>query len=199
MTQALVAAAAAVLALAGCAALNALDTEVVELQPLAGRAARPTTYAFERLPSQQANPQAAAGARGRGAARGRGRRLRARRRRRGAPTSACSSARAITATDRSPYDDPFWYGAYGWGPYHRSFYGRYGRGYWGPGWVRTGAPTGATAPGVRATPTPLLRARGRDADPRPQERRAALRGARQQRAAAPPARSACCRRCSRPR
>ena len=123
-----IAAAAAVLALAGCSSLNVLDAQVSSFSRWPeGRA--PATYAFERLPSQQANPQAAAviedSARraveaagfvpaGEGAV----------------PDVSVQIGARITATDRSPYDDPFWYGPY-WGPYPR-YYGRYGRGYWGP-------------------------------------------------------------------
>jgi hypothetical protein len=41
----------------------------------------------------------------------------------------------ITETDRSPFDDPFWYG--GRGIWHRPFaYGRFGRPYFGPGFRR---------------------------------------------------------------
>jgi hypothetical protein len=44
----------------------------------------------------------------------------------------------ITAYDRSPYDDPFWYGYPYW---HRPFgYGRFGRPYWGPYWGPYGGP-----------------------------------------------------------
>ncbi len=39
----------------------------------------------------------------------------------------------VTEFDRSPFDDPFWYGSVG--PFHRPFFhGRYGRSSWGPGW-----------------------------------------------------------------
>jgi len=123
-------AAAAVLALAGCASLNVLDAQVSSFSRWpAGRA--PATYAFERLPSQQANPQAAevledSARRAVEAAgfvpAGEGT----------APDVSVQIGARITATDRSPFDDPFWYGPYGWGSYHRPFYGRYGRGYWGP-------------------------------------------------------------------
>jgi hypothetical protein len=127
-----IAAAAAGLALAGCAALNVLDTEVTSFSRWPADRA-PATYVFERLPSQQANPQAAAvledSARraveaagfvpaGEGAV----------------PDVSVQIGARITATERSPYDDPFWYGPYGWGPYYRPFYGRSGRGYWGPYW-----------------------------------------------------------------
>ena len=132
MTKAPVAAAAAVLALAGCAALNVLDTEVTSFSRWPADRA-PATYVFERLPSQQANPQAAAvledsarrAVEAAGfvpAAEG------------AVPDVSVQIGARITATDRSPYDDPFWYGPYGWGPYYRPFYGRYGRGYWGPYW-----------------------------------------------------------------
>ena len=126
MTRA-IAAAAAAFALAGCASLNVLDAEVSSFSRWpAGRA--PATYAFERLPSQQANPQAAEvledSARRAVEAAGFVPATE------GAPPDVSVQIGArITATDRSPYDDPFWYGP-GWGPY-RSFY-RYGRGYWGP-------------------------------------------------------------------
>jgi hypothetical protein len=125
-----VASAAALVALVGCASLNSLDANVSSFSRWpAGRA--PATYAFERLPSQQANPQAsqmledsarhaveAAGfvPAGEGAE----------------PDVSVQIGARITATDRSPFDDPYWYG-YGYGPYFRPFgYGRYGRPFWGP-------------------------------------------------------------------
>jgi hypothetical protein len=125
-----IAAAAAVLALAGCASLNVLDAEVSSFSRWPADRA-PATYVFERLPSQQANPQAAAvledsarrAVEAAGfvpAAEG------------AVPDVSVQIGARITATDRSPYDDPFWYGPYGWGPYYRGFHGRYGRGYWGP-------------------------------------------------------------------
>ena len=137
------AAVVAVVALAGCASLNSLDAQVSTFSRWPADRA-PATYAFERLPSQQANPQAAqlledtarpaveaAGfvPAAEGAT---------------ADVSVQIGAR-ITAIEPSPFDDPYWYGAYGWGPYYRGFaYGRYGRPYWGPyggpygglGWYR---------------------------------------------------------------
>ena len=53
-----IASAAALAALAGCASLNSLESDVSSYSRWpAGRA--PATYAFERLPSQQAHPQQA--------------------------------------------------------------------------------------------------------------------------------------------
>lgn len=127
--------AAAVLlgALAGCASLGNIDNDVSSFSRWpSGRP--PATYAFERLPSQQAQPQqqqmledsarqAIEGAGFRPAAEG-------------SPADVTVQLGArVTATDRSPFDDPFWYGA--WGPFHGPFgfgrYGRYGAG-WGGGW-----------------------------------------------------------------
>ena len=127
----LVASLAAAAALSGCASLNALDSDVSTFSRWpTGRA--PATYAFERLPSQQANPQqsqvledsarravedagfvpAPEGA---------------------TPDVSIQVGARITATDRSPFDDPFWYG--GLGAYGRPLvYGRYGRPFWGPSW-----------------------------------------------------------------
>jgi hypothetical protein len=126
-----IASAAALVALAGCASLDSLDASVSSFSRWpAGRA--PATYAFERLPSQQANPQAsqvledsarqaveAAGfvPAGEGTE----------------PDVSVQIGARITAADRSPFDDPYWYGPYRYGPYYRAFgYGRYGRPYWGP-------------------------------------------------------------------
>ena len=53
-----IAAALAAAALAGCASLNNVESDVSSFSRWpAGRS--PSTYAFERLPSQQANPQQA--------------------------------------------------------------------------------------------------------------------------------------------
>jgi hypothetical protein len=123
----------AVAALAGCAALYNLDADVSSYSRWpAGRA--PSTYAFERLPSQQARPQQAqmledaarpALERSGLAAAPEG----------GIPDVTVQLGARITETDRSPFDDPFWYG--GRAVWHRPFvYGRYGRPFWGPGWRR---------------------------------------------------------------
>lgn len=123
------AAGVALAALAGCASLNRVDSDVSSYSRWpAGR--QPGTYAFERLPSQQQNPQraqvledaarraiegagfvpAAEGAR---------------------PSVAVQVGARITVTDRGVWDDPFWYGGWGgpWG-FSRPFHPR---GYWGPG------------------------------------------------------------------
>src|SRR5690349_8809305 len=115
--------------LAGCASLHQLDNDVSTWSRWpSGRA--PTTYAFERLPSQQEQPQAqqlledaarpaveAAGF---------------------VPATDPASADVtvqigarITPTDRSPWDDPYW-----WGPgFYRPYgYTRAGRVVWGPPW-----------------------------------------------------------------
>ena len=127
---------AAVLVLGGCASLNSVDNEVSSFSRWpTGRA--PATYAFERLPSQQAAPQQSQLLED--AAR------RAIEEAGFAPVADAGTADVtvqlgarIVETDRSPFDDPFWYGAYG--GWHRPFGGlRYGRPYWGgwgPGWGR---------------------------------------------------------------
>ena len=123
---------AATAALAGCASLNSIDADVSSFSRWpAGRVA--TSYAFERLPSAQAQPQQAqmledvarpaveaAGfvAAPEGSV---------------ADVTVLVGAR-ITETDRSPFDDPFWYG--GFGTWHRPFAGRFGRPLGGPGWRR---------------------------------------------------------------
>jgi len=116
-------------ALAGCASLNSIVNDVSSYSHWpAGRA--PSSYAFERLPSQQANPQqaqmledaarrAVESAGFAPAAEG------------AVPDVTIQIGARITSYELSPFDDPFWYG--GRGVWHRPFgYGRYGRPYWGP-------------------------------------------------------------------
>lgn len=123
--------------LAGCASFNAISNDVSSYSRWpAGRA--PRSYAFERLPSQQTRLQEtqqledaarpaleAAGfvATSEGST---------------ADVTVQLGAR-ITAAERSPFDDPFWYGPYGL--WHRPFgprrlgYGGWGYGLgYGPGW-----------------------------------------------------------------
>jgi hypothetical protein len=117
--------------LSGCATLNRIDNDVWSFSRWpAGRT--PATYAFERLPSQQTRPQQAQLLED--AARQSIERA-------GfvpapedrAPDVTVQVGARIIETDRSPFDDPFWYG--GFGTWHRPFaYGRFGPHYWGPHW-----------------------------------------------------------------
>ncbi len=109
-------------ALGGCASLNALSSDVSSFGEWpAGRA--PDTYAFERLPSQQAEPEKQQ--RLEEAARGA---LEAA----GFKPAGDTQAAGVTvqlgarveAADRSPFDDPFWWH----GGLYRS---RFGYGGWG--------------------------------------------------------------------
>ncbi len=118
-------------ALSGCAALYNIDADVSSFSRWpAGRG--PATYAFERLPSQQAHPQQAQMLEdaARRAIEGSGLVAAPEG---GAPDVTVQLGARITETGLSYYDDPFWYG--GMYPWHRPFgYGRYGRPYWGPYW-----------------------------------------------------------------
>jgi len=123
----------AALALAGCASLHSLDSDVSSWSRWPAER-KPATYTFERLPSQQANPQQqqlledaarpaveAAGF---------------------VPATDPAAADVtvqlgarITPTDRYPFDDPYWWGWGGPRPYYWPHYAYpYGRGFWGPGW-----------------------------------------------------------------
>lgn len=115
--------------LTGCAAMNSLDTEVATYSRWPADR-KPSTYAFERLPSQQSHPeqQQRLEDAARPAIEGAG----------FAPAADPKTADVtvqvgarITMTDRSPFDDPFW-----WGPgFRRPFpYARPGRVFWGPSW-----------------------------------------------------------------
>jgi Domain of unknown function (DUF4136) len=129
--------------LSGCAALNTIETDVATYGQWPAER-KPSTYAFDRLPSQQARPQE--------------------------QTQLESIARPalisagflevtdpkdaditvqvgmrITRNDRYPYyADPFlWYGPYYyprrpyWGPGYSAYWGAgfWGPGYWGPGYA----------------------------------------------------------------
>lgn len=123
------AAVAALLVLGGCAALNRLDSDVSTYSRWPADR-KPSTYAFERLPSQQEKPEQQ-------------QKLEdaARRAVEGAGFTPVPDPKAadvtvqvgarITATDRSPFDDPLW-----WGPgFGRPFFhSRLGRPYYGAGW-----------------------------------------------------------------
>lgn len=108
----------------GCASFNQLDSDVSSYSRWPSDR-KPASYTFERLPSQEARPETQQkledAARGPIEAAG---------------FSAAADAKAaeyivqlgarVDANDRSLYDDPFW-----WRGHFR--YGRYGRGFWGPG------------------------------------------------------------------
>jgi hypothetical protein len=118
-------------ALTGCASLSSVDSDVSSFSRWpAGRT--PGSYAFERLPSQQAHLQqtqmledaarhAVEGAGFTPAAEG------------ASPDVTIQLGARIDELDPSPFDDPFWYGRFG--PFHRPFgYGRYGQPFFGAGW-----------------------------------------------------------------
>ena len=129
--------------LAGCANLHTVDTSVATFGSWPDGAA-PGTYAFDRLPSQDANPQrqqslenaaaqALAGAGFRPAANG------------AKPAVTVQIGARIERFEQSPWDDPFWWGGrrrfgypgwgapYGpWGPY--GGWGGFHRGGWAGGW-----------------------------------------------------------------
>lgn len=112
-------------ALGGCAALNSIDSEVTSFSKWPAER-RPATYAFERLPSQQAQPQQAQVLEDA---------ARLAVERAGfvpaplgsQPDVSVQLGARVTSYDRSPFDDPFWYGPRG--PFVGSYYhSRYYRG-----------------------------------------------------------------------
>lgn len=126
----LLATAATVALVGGCAAMHSLDSDV-RAYSLWPSDRKPGTYAFERLPSQQAHPaqqqpledaaRPALEAAGFTAA--------------SDPKTADVTVQLgarITPTERAPFDDPLWWGPPGWyGPFP---YARGSRAFWGPGW-----------------------------------------------------------------
>ena len=129
----------AALTLSGCAAFNNLNNEVSTYGDWPA-ARKPSTYAFERLPSQQGQPQRQQmledAARGAVEAAG------------FVPAADATSAdyvlqlgARVSINDPWYYDDPFWWrGGMRW---HRGYYGgrfgprHFGPGFgpgWGPGW-----------------------------------------------------------------
>jgi hypothetical protein len=118
---------AAALTLTGCAAFNQLNSEVSSYgQWPADR--KPSSYAFERLPSQQARPeqQQLLEDAARRAVESAGFTPAADEK--SADVSIQLGAR-VSASDRSPYEDPFWWR----GGLYYSHHARFGRGFWGPG------------------------------------------------------------------
>lgn len=115
---------AAAAVLSGCASFNQLQSDVSSYSRWPAER-KPASYTFERLPSQEARPET-------------------QRKLEDAARGPIESAGFIAAADpksaeyvvqlgarvdaneRSLYDDPFWWrGGF--------YYGRYGRGFWGPG------------------------------------------------------------------
>jgi hypothetical protein len=117
-----------VAALTACAGMNTIDSDVSTFSQWPAER-KPSTYAFERLPSQQARAQEQA-------------ELEAMARPALATAGFTEVADAKTAdvtvqigarisrTDRSPYDDPFWWRG-------GLYYSRWGRPYWGPSFAMT--------------------------------------------------------------
>ena len=116
-------------ALCGCAAMRSLDSDVSTFSRWPADR-KPATYAFERLPSQQTRPeqQQRLEDAARPAVEGAG----------FTPAPDPKTAEftvqlgaRITPIDRSPFDDPLW-----WGPgFHRPFpFGRRGHVFFGPDW-----------------------------------------------------------------
>ena len=118
------------LALAGCAAFHNLNSEVSSYGQWPAER-KPASYVFERLPSQQARPerQQALEDAARRAVESAGFTPAADDK--AADVSIQLGAR-VNASDRSPYDDPFWMRG---GLYfsHYPHFSRPGRGYWGSG------------------------------------------------------------------
>ena len=134
-----VAALAGAALLAGCASINAVDTSVATFGAWPADIA-PGTYAFDRLPSQQANPQrqqslenaaaqALAVAGFRPAAEG------------AAPSVMIQIGARTERFEQAPWDDPFWWG----GPRRFGYGGWVGPGPWGP-WGPYGFRRGIWAP-----------------------------------------------------
>ncbi len=126
--------AGAALLLGGCAALNNLNNEVSTYGDWPANR-KPSTYAFERLPSQQDQPQRQQmledAARGAVEAAG------------FVPAANVASAdyvmqlgARVSINDPWYYDDPFWWrGGMRWHrPFYGPYYGRFGPRYFGPGW-----------------------------------------------------------------
>lgn len=120
---------AATLLLTGCAAMRSLDSDVSSYSRWPAER-KPATYAFERLPSQQSRPEqqqlledaARPALEAAGFARAN--------EPQGADVTVQLGAR-VTQTERSPFDDPLWWGS---GLHRPFFYARRGRIFSGLGW-----------------------------------------------------------------
>ena len=105
-------------ALGGCAAMNQLSSDVSTFSQWPAQR-KPSTYAFERLPSQQANPDQQRTLEDAAARAMESAGFTAATDARSADVSVQLGAR-VNAQDRSPYDDPFWWR----GGLYRSHFGR---------------------------------------------------------------------------
>jgi hypothetical protein len=124
--------------LSGCAGLNTIDSEVSTYsQWPVGR--KPGSYAFERLPSQQARPQEQAQlesiARPALIAAGFNEVPEAK-----DADFTVQVGMRVSRSDRYPYYDPFWWPAGFYYPYYPRVRGPYWGGYWGPGYWGPGYP-----------------------------------------------------------
>ncbi|HEX3139436.1 MAG TPA: DUF4136 domain-containing protein [Rhizobacter sp.] len=129
-------------ALSGCAALNTLDTDVATYSQWPAER-KPSTYAFERLPSQQARPQEQAQLE----SIARPALISAGFQEVADPKDADVTVQLgmrVTRTGYPYYADPFiWYGPYYhsrrpyWGPGYGNYWGPgyWGPGFWGPGFA----------------------------------------------------------------
>ncbi len=117
-----------VMALTACAGMNTVDTDVSTFSQWPAER-KPSTYAFERLPSQQARAQEQAEleavARPALASAGFTEVADAK----AADVTVQIGAR-ISRTDYAPYDDPFWWRG-------GLYYSRWGRPFWGPSFAMT--------------------------------------------------------------
>jgi hypothetical protein len=144
---------ATALALGGCANMNQLasDVSTYSVWP-ADR--KPSTYVFERLPSQQANPEQQQRLEAAAAPALQQAGFTPASDPAGADVSVTLGAR-VTANQMSPYADPFWWrgGLWAQGFYGRPFYGH--PSFWGPGYSPFWGPWGAWGPWgpMHASPT----------------------------------------------
>lgn len=120
---------AAMLGLSGCAAMRSLDSEVSSYSQWPAER-KASSYVFERLPSQQARPgqQTALENAARPAVEAAGFTPAADE---GSADFSIQLGARVTPSDRSPFDDPFWWhGGFRFGHFHN----RFGSPFY-PGWV----------------------------------------------------------------
>jgi hypothetical protein len=114
--------------LSGCASFNQLNNDVSTFSRWPAER-KPAGYAFERLPSQESRPESQQRLEdaARGALEGAG--FIAAPKPGDAEYIVQLGAR-VDVNERSIYDDPFWWHG---GLYYSRYHGRYGRGFWHPG------------------------------------------------------------------